>query len=446
MNSLIDLLEGFEKLAYKLLLWVILIPKTIGKIILNPGFAPDYIHDELENDKDSPFDEYISPMLLYLGVTLLPAVMVYLIPVFGVSISSPLDEDSNLYHQVMYEEDDNTKVAGHVIELKVDATLKGDTSVLFHEFRWVVFSCGNLDTDGYCQYDLFVGGQIHDESLGVAKLTSESDMPAPESELWSRSTPAGFKFEDRNTVSDTLVYGFPPDAYYVKVYGGNSESPSSQLIEEYIGEIYLYVPENSEEYEVYNFNPSEGKKNQKPDWEELLKSGWTLLLGLALLLPPLLFAVVINFFREKDKVISETDLKESFYVQCYYFAPVGLAYWAWSYSYDFHTEDMLLTQDILIYPLLVALMWFVGVEINATARLLQSKSKIKAFLIVVGCVCVTVFFVILGLQFLSNYNQLRESAICSYPLIGVLFLALALFGRIRVWRKARNSSNSDSGS
>ena len=63
--NIINILKGIENLAIELLLWIIYIPKTLFKIIKDPYWVPDYVSDELKND--DKFTNYMSPVLLYLG-------------------------------------------------------------------------------------------------------------------------------------------------------------------------------------------------------------------------------------------------------------------------------------------------------------------------------------------------------------------------------------------
>jgi hypothetical protein len=90
MKSIFSFFLDIEKLIYKILMWFILVPKTLVKITLNPAWAPGYVKDELEKDQ-TPFDEYISPIILLLVVALIPAVAFNLLPTFGASISSPAE-------------------------------------------------------------------------------------------------------------------------------------------------------------------------------------------------------------------------------------------------------------------------------------------------------------------------------------------------------------------
>ena len=64
-----EFLEGIEKLIVKILLWVVIIPKTLFRILTEPTWIVEYIDDEIaagKEDKDNQFDEYMSPILLFL--------------------------------------------------------------------------------------------------------------------------------------------------------------------------------------------------------------------------------------------------------------------------------------------------------------------------------------------------------------------------------------------
>jgi len=63
--NILDILEGIEKLLVELLLWIILIPKTLFKIITDPNWVSGYVEEELAKTSER-FDNYISPILLFL--------------------------------------------------------------------------------------------------------------------------------------------------------------------------------------------------------------------------------------------------------------------------------------------------------------------------------------------------------------------------------------------
>jgi len=91
MNNLTEIIEGVEKFAYEILIWVLLIPKTIIKIILNPGWVPEYVTRELEDKTDDRFDNFISPVILVLISTLVPIAFIYSTPYPGATISGPVE-------------------------------------------------------------------------------------------------------------------------------------------------------------------------------------------------------------------------------------------------------------------------------------------------------------------------------------------------------------------
>ena len=70
------------------------------------------------------------------------------------------------------------------------------------------------------------------------------------------------------------------------------------------------------------------------------KEEQTIFLALALMIPPLLFAFVSQYAKAKKiEKIGEETLRESFYVQCYYFSPLSVAIWATYYAYYFFTVN-----------------------------------------------------------------------------------------------------------
>ena len=47
MDGMKGFLDGFEKLVYDILVWLILVPKTLAKVISNPSWVPGYVAKEL---------------------------------------------------------------------------------------------------------------------------------------------------------------------------------------------------------------------------------------------------------------------------------------------------------------------------------------------------------------------------------------------------------------
>jgi hypothetical protein len=70
--DLIKLLQSVEELLYQLTLWVVLIPKTFAKVVFRPRWAQSYIATEFNKEPSERFDEYISPMLFWAIVCVIP--------------------------------------------------------------------------------------------------------------------------------------------------------------------------------------------------------------------------------------------------------------------------------------------------------------------------------------------------------------------------------------
>ncbi|MEO6690474.1 MAG: hypothetical protein ABIS07_16690 [Dokdonella sp.] len=60
----LKLLKSFEEFVYEALLWLILVPKTLGRILLRPRTMTTYASAQLATPDDRRFNEAISPPLL----------------------------------------------------------------------------------------------------------------------------------------------------------------------------------------------------------------------------------------------------------------------------------------------------------------------------------------------------------------------------------------------
>lgn len=72
---MIKLIKFLEDFLFNLALWLLILPKTFVKIIMNPTWAATYIPDELSKEPDEQFDQYISPPLM---IILCPVLITYL--------------------------------------------------------------------------------------------------------------------------------------------------------------------------------------------------------------------------------------------------------------------------------------------------------------------------------------------------------------------------------
>lgn len=90
MVNLIDIFESIEQFAYKVLVWIVLAPKTLARIVIEPDWVPDYITGELREKEHNRFDNYFPPVFLIILVSLLPFIYFkYYAKLPGVVISGP---------------------------------------------------------------------------------------------------------------------------------------------------------------------------------------------------------------------------------------------------------------------------------------------------------------------------------------------------------------------
>jgi hypothetical protein len=433
MNSIFNILEGFEKLAYKLLIWLILLPKTLVKIILNPSFAPDYIHQELDRDRESPFDEYMPPVLLLLIITLVPALSAYYIPTFEVKLVSPT-QDSSIYTRQ--------------VEFLAEARFRADTYSNFTEFHWIIIHCGKpVERFTECASSEYLYAESHNDILGDFILNKEDFGEFPNLNDNRIADSSGFQTINRNTVTNSFYYKFEPGFYLIYVVAHSGYDSDGETFGDFV---FVNFPEDLDQaVQIYHSgidnlsiparkirfrDPFYGlNEQQEQSWVERIESGEATLLGLTFLSFPLIFALGINFFRTGGRKVSEKSLKESFYAQCYYFAPVGLTFWAWFYTdrYFVYPKDIkMFFQVLFALPLFTAVTWFIMSETGAIRLELQTK-KSKAFLVLLFCISIISGITYLYSVFTDNLDTLRNSAICAYPgLCGVLVFT-ALITRIR---------------
>src|SRR5215211_3155829 len=92
-NNIPGILDQLERLAYKILLWSILLPKTIVKVLFSPEWVSEYVKEQLKLDPKVAFDKYVSPVVLFLAVTLIPAILINFTPTVGLTLQAPIIED-----------------------------------------------------------------------------------------------------------------------------------------------------------------------------------------------------------------------------------------------------------------------------------------------------------------------------------------------------------------
>ena len=66
------LFQSIEDAVYEIIVWIMLLPKTLFRSMFRPRWAIQYVHEELDKRLEDRFDEFLSPVLLWLIVAVLP--------------------------------------------------------------------------------------------------------------------------------------------------------------------------------------------------------------------------------------------------------------------------------------------------------------------------------------------------------------------------------------
>jgi hypothetical protein len=419
MKSIFTILQDIEKLIYKVLMWVVLIPKTLVAITLRPTGMARYVKKEL-GEGESHFDEYISPVILLLVVALIPAVAaLYLLPVFGTTITSPATDSQTTGRDLLFES---------------QTDLKSTREGILHRHTWWV---------------------VKNKSDGPGFVEIYRDPP---------------KFVDEKGLSDNNIvrgkfhYDFKEGGvYYVNVLVESVDPrfPEKPALEKYYSSIKVNVPVTLEQ-PISLPDPSTDKPTFESDTSasvalprsnvssnsadrggdsltSQVQKENTIFLALALMLPPLLFALAVKLFRGES--IGENNLKENFYVQCYYFSPLSLAIWATYYARYFFTSDAYFYRSenaalqVLILPLLLAILWFIRTEVKEI-EFERKTTTTKAMIIVLACLAVLGFAANILVSFSQYKNWIRLLAIQSYPVISLVLIA----GFAIAWYRRRRAN------
>lgn len=336
MKTIFTVLQDIEKLIYKVLMWFILIPKTIVRIILHPKWAAKYVKSELK-EGESHFDEYVSPVILLLIVALLPSLGYNALPKFGVTLSSSAE---------------TTLTSDRFLPFTAQVDFISASTEAGYEVEWSILKKNSNGDYGleYPKVDTQEGGEKTIEKL------------------------------DNNTIRDRFLYTFTPGEYLVKVTARNIglNKGKNYTLETYEGYLTVTVPVDSTAQVAISSEGGNLSKEKSANFLDRVKDEQTIFLALALMIPPLLFAFASQIIKVKMEKIGEETLKESFYVQCYYFSPLSLAIWGTYYAYYFYTADAYwyakydLALQLLLLPLIWAVLWFMRTEVKRIAWELET--------------------------------------------------------------------------
>jgi len=73
------LFKSVEDAVYEVMVWLLLLPKTLIRTALRPKWAMEYIDEEWGKKPDERFDEYLSPVMLWLLSAVIPLTLAFII-------------------------------------------------------------------------------------------------------------------------------------------------------------------------------------------------------------------------------------------------------------------------------------------------------------------------------------------------------------------------------
>ena len=66
------LFQSIEDAVYEVMVWIMLLPKTLIRSMFKPRWTIEYVNEEWEKKPEDRFDEFLSPVLLWLIVAVFP--------------------------------------------------------------------------------------------------------------------------------------------------------------------------------------------------------------------------------------------------------------------------------------------------------------------------------------------------------------------------------------
>jgi hypothetical protein len=312
MDGMKSFLDGFEKLAYDILIWLILVPKTLARVITHPSWIPGYVTKELAAKDSARFDDYLSPVILMLLTSLVPFAIMDSLPERGLGVVGPI-------YGAVGEKSDFEATADFIYPAPIDEQYSFSIEV------------NALDEDKENKWF------VYPES-GVAK----GDDP----EGW-------FAIDWQEAGVYTVVITAENEQ-------GETHIASHDIVIESKGTPVDASPMTFDERET----ESVGMKG----FQESLQNETSILASLIFMGLPLVFALSIEMFRGYS--ITSTVLKRSFYAQCYLFAPLYLSMWSFVlYTGFYWVEDV---NDSLLFLLLLVFLivsiWFIVNQILLIKR------------------------------------------------------------------------------
>jgi hypothetical protein len=96
----VKLLTSLEDAVYEVMVWIMQIPKTLFRTIFQPNWAISYINAEWEKKPEERFEEYLSPVLLWLFLAVIPPILLGIDSISYLTSIIPLGEKLELQEKL----------------------------------------------------------------------------------------------------------------------------------------------------------------------------------------------------------------------------------------------------------------------------------------------------------------------------------------------------------
>lgn len=93
----IKLLQSLQDLMYELVVWVMLLPKTLTRAIFRPDLMVAYVNQEWKKPVEEQFDDYLAPVPFLLIGAILPAAAIKIISGFSIRWNTMMTENDLLF-------------------------------------------------------------------------------------------------------------------------------------------------------------------------------------------------------------------------------------------------------------------------------------------------------------------------------------------------------------
>jgi hypothetical protein len=71
--DLVKLIQSLQELVFEIVVWILLLPKTLFRALTRPDLMVKYVNAELQKEPEKQFDDFISPVLFFLLLAVIPA-------------------------------------------------------------------------------------------------------------------------------------------------------------------------------------------------------------------------------------------------------------------------------------------------------------------------------------------------------------------------------------